>query len=149
MDVETFVTHLFIKNRMLSFSIANLQLLILSVLLNQMYGFYRSYSGLVFVGAVVVVVVILALDGHGGSVWFSIVMVLATMCSCHVVSACWGPSIMSGCHVILLLCLVHEGSHTNNRSLAYCTLLGVLWQMCHAWITYGMVRRIVLVISKL
>ena len=21
----------------------------------------------------------------------------------------------------------------NNRSLAYCTLLDVLWQMCHAW----------------
>ena len=29
------------------------------------------------------------------------------------------------------------------RSLAYCTLLGVLWQMYHAWITYGMVRRTV------
>ena len=34
----------------------------------------------------------------------------------------------------------HEGS---NRSLAYCTLLGVLWQMCHAWTTYGTVRRTV------
>ena len=29
-----------------------------------------------------------------------------------------------------------------NRSLAYGTLLGVLWQMFHAWITYVTVRRI-------
>ena len=26
-----------------------------------------------------------------------------------------------------------------NRSLPYCTLLGVLWKMCHAWITHGIV----------
>ena len=36
-----------------------------------------------------------------------------------------------------------------NRSLAYCTLLGVLRQMCHAWITYGMVRRTVQIMGKL
>ena len=36
-----------------------------------------------------------------------------------------------------------------NRSLAYPTLLGVLWQMCHIWITYGTVRRVFLTISKL
>ena len=36
-----------------------------------------------------------------------------------------------------------------NRSLAYHTLLGVLWQICKAWITYGMVRRTVQTISKL
>ena len=39
-----------------------------------------------------------------------------------------------------------EGS---NRSLAYCTLLGFLWQMSHAWITYGMVRRTVEMLDKL
>ena len=32
-------------------------------------------------------------------------------------------------------------SFSINTSLAYCALLDVLWQMCHAWITYGMVRR--------
>ena len=37
---------------------------------------------------------------------------------------------------------------TYNRSLAYCTLLDVLWQMCHAWITYGMLRSTILLISK-
>ena len=37
----------------------------------------------------------------------------------------------------------------SNRSSAYCTLLGVLWQTCHAWITYGVVRRIVMVMGRL
>ena len=31
----------------------------------------------------------------------------------------------------------HPPQEGSNRSLAYSTLLGVLWQMCHAWITYG------------
>ena len=43
----------------------------------------------------------------------------------------------------------HNSMDCCNRSLAYPTLLGVLWQMCHAWITYGMVRRTIQMISKL
>ena len=35
----------------------------------------------------------------------------------------------------------HPPQEASNRSLAYCTLLGVLWQMSHSWITYGMFRR--------
>ena len=31
----------------------------------------------------------------------------------------------------------HPPQEGSSRSLAYCTLLGVLWQMYHAWITYG------------
>ena len=42
----------------------------------------------------------------------------------------------------------HPPNEGRNRSLAYCTLLGVLWQMCHAWITYGMVRRIVQMMGR-
>ena len=34
----------------------------------------------------------------------------------------------------------HPPQEGSNRSLACCTLLGVLWQMCLALITYGMVR---------
>ena len=37
--------------------------------------------------------------------------------------------------------MTHPPQEWSNRSLAYSTLLGVLWQMCHAWITYGMVRK--------
>ena len=43
----------------------------------------------------------------------------------------------------------HPPQEGSNISLAYCTLLGVLWQMCHAWITYGMVRRNVQMMGKL
>ena len=43
----------------------------------------------------------------------------------------------------------HPPQEGSNRGLAYCTLLGVLWQMCHDWITYGMFRRIVQTLGKL
>ena len=33
--------------------------------------------------------------------------------------------------------------------MAYCTLLGVLWQMFHAWITYGTFRRTFQTLGKL
>ena len=42
----------------------------------------------------------------------------------------------------------HQPQEGSNRSLAHCTLLDVLWQMCHAWITYGMLRRTIVLISK-
>ena len=42
----------------------------------------------------------------------------------------------------------HPPQEGSNRSLAYCTLLGVLWQMCYAWIIYGMVRRTVQILGK-
>ena len=45
--------------------------------------------------------------------------------------------------------MAHPPQEGSNRSLAYCTLLGVLWQMCHAWITYGMVGRNVQMMGKL
>ena len=53
-----------------------------------------------------------------------------------------------------MCCRMYESDMTKpcsitNRSLAYCTLLGVLWQMCHAWITYGTVRRTVQTMGKL
>ena len=53
-----------------------------------------------------------------------------------------------------MCCRMYESDMTKpcsitNRSLAYCTLLGVLWQMCHAWITYGTVRRTVQRMGKL
>ena len=31
----------------------------------------------------------------------------------------------------------HQPQEGSNRSLAYCTLLDVFWQMCNEWITYG------------
>ena len=43
----------------------------------------------------------------------------------------------------------HPPQEGSNRSLAYGTLLGVLWQMCHAWITYGLDRRSVQTLGKL
>ena len=43
----------------------------------------------------------------------------------------------------------HPPQGGSNRSLAYSTLLCVLWQMCHAWITYGMVRRMFQMMGKL
>ena len=43
----------------------------------------------------------------------------------------------------------HPPQEGSNRSLAYCTLLGVLWHMCHAWITHGMVGRNVQTMGKL
>ena len=43
----------------------------------------------------------------------------------------------------------HPPQEGSNRSLAYCTLLGVLWQMCHSWITYGTVRRTVPMMGRL
>ena len=42
----------------------------------------------------------------------------------------------------------HQPQEGSNRSLAYCTLLDVLWQMYHTEITYGMLRRAILLISK-
>ena len=51
------------------------------------YGFYWIYG--VFMAVGIVFVVILAYNGHGGSVWLSIITVLAVMHSCHIVSACW------------------------------------------------------------
>ena len=57
--------------------------------------------------------VVLASNGHGGSVWLSIIVVLAVVHSCHVVSTCWGPCIISGCRIILLLCLIQNGSHAD------------------------------------
>ena len=42
----------------------------------------------------------------------------------------------------------HPPQEVSNRSLAYCTLLGVLWQMSHAWITYGTVRRTVQMMGR-
>ena len=42
----------------------------------------------------------------------------------------------------------HPPQEGSNRSLAYCTLLDVLWQMCHSWIMYGMLRRTILLINK-
>ena len=52
---------------------------------------------------------------------------------------------ISWIYIIREVCTVQ---HPSNRSLAYCTLLDVLWQMCHAWITYAMLRRTILLISK-
>ena len=66
--------------------------------------------GFVAVGAVVVV--IFASDSHG-SMWLSVIVVLAVVHSCHIVSTCWGPCIVSGCQIILFLCLVQEGSHAD------------------------------------
>ena len=43
----------------------------------------------------------------------------------------------------------HPPQEGSNRSLAYCTLLGVLWLMCHAWITYGTIRRTVQMLGGL
>ena len=43
----------------------------------------------------------------------------------------------------------HPPQEGSNRSLAYCTLLGVLWQMFHTWITYGMVGSNVQTMGKL
>ena len=43
----------------------------------------------------------------------------------------------------------HPPQEESNKSLAYCTLQGVLWQMCHTWITYGMVGRNVQMMGKL
>ena len=40
-------------------------------------------------------------------------MVLPIIHSCNAVSACCSSHIVSGCHVILLLCLVQEGSHAD------------------------------------
>ena len=38
----------------------------------------------------------------------------------------------------------HPPQEGRNRSLAYCTFLGVLWQMCHSWITYRTFRRTIM-----
>ena len=37
----------------------------------------------------------------------------------------------------------------SDSSLPYCTLLGVLWQMCRAWITHGIVTWAVLMTDRL
>ena len=46
-------------------------------------------------------------------VTLAITMVLAIMCLHHILSTCWGPCIIFGCCIILLLCLVQEGLHAN------------------------------------
>ena len=56
-------------------------------------------------------------------------------------------------HIYILLhvkynSMPHPPQEGSNRSLAYGALLDVLWQMYHAWITYEMLRRTILVISK-
>ena len=43
----------------------------------------------------------------------------------------------------------HPSQEGSNRSLAYCTVLGVLWQMWRPLIIYGMVRRNVQTMGKL
>ena len=45
-----------------------------------------------------------------------------------------------GCHKALLVDI--------NRGLPHSTLLGVSWQMCHAWITPKIVIRVVLMIVE-
>ena len=52
------------------------------------------------------------------------------------------------CHFDSILTLIHD-LKIPNRNLAYCTLLGVLWQICHAWILYGTFRRTVLTMARL
>ena len=69
------------------------------------------------VDVVVVFAVILAPDSHGGSVWLSVIVFLAIMHSWHIVSVCWGPCDVSGCCIVLLLCLVQEGSHADTITM--------------------------------
>ena len=49
---------------------------------------------------------------------------------------------------LYVLVTLHLQSSTN-RSLLYCTLQGVLWQMCHAWNTCGIVCGSVLMTDRL
>ena len=48
----------------------------------------------------VVFAVILTPENHGGFVWLSVIAVHAVPHSCHVVSACWGPDVVAGCHFV-------------------------------------------------
>ena len=65
------------------------------------------------------VAAILALESHGCSVQLFIIMILAIVCCCHIVSACWGPHVLSGCHIVSLLCSVQEGSHANAITMTW------------------------------
>ena len=88
-------------------------LLYFFIIFDYAIGFYWINRGLVVVGARFAA--ILFLDGHGGSMWLSIVVVLVILHSSHSVIACLGVShVVSGCHVILLvICSVQEGSYVN------------------------------------
>ena len=43
----------------------------------------------------------------------------------------------------------HPPQEEGNRSLVSCSLLAVLWQMCHVWITYWIVSGSLKVITEL
>ena len=45
--------------------------------------------------------------------------------------------------------MLHPPQEGSDRILTYGTLLDVLWQMYHAWITYGTVRRIASTLDRL
>ena len=44
--------------------------------------------------------------------------------------------------------MLHPPQEGSDRILTYDTLLDVLWQMYHAWITYGTVRRIAQMLDR-
>ena len=45
--------------------------------------------------------------------------------------------------------MLHPPQEGSDRILTYGTLLDVLWQMYHVWITYGTVRRIAQTLDRL
>ena len=49
---------------------------------------------------------------------------------------------------IPLIWIQTDSLATGNRSLTLWTLLAVLWQMCHIWITYGTVRSSTITMRK-
>ena len=67
-----------------------------------------GFMGFAAVGSVVVV--ILASGSCGGSAWFSIIVVHAVVCSCHIISTCWGPCIISGV-TSFYCCVWYKGDH--------------------------------------
>ena len=76
-------------------------------------GFYWINHGFIVVGARFAI--LLPLDGHGGSMWLSIVVVLVILHSSHSVSACLGSLMLSQVVMLFLLviCSVQEGSYVN------------------------------------
>ena len=47
----------------------------------------------------------------------SMIMIVAVMCSCHIDSASRGSCFISGCHIVLLLCLEQKGSHADTITM--------------------------------
>ena len=54
----------------------------------------------------------------------------------------WMKSSKNGSHYEYIAVYVDDLAICIDRILTYGTLLDVLWQMYHVWITYGTVRRI-------